>query len=210
MRRDLLFWDVDTQVDFMDRGGKLYVPGAKRVIPKIQQLNTWAERNGVQVVSSVDAHQLSDPEFADYPPHCLAGTPGQQKVTGTVLPKHFVVPNRKIELPADFGNYEQIIIEKQATDVFTNPNIETLLDKLGRDRRVVLYGVVTEICVEKAAHGLIDRGYRVDVVEDAIRHLDPQKGRATIAYIQQHNGRVVGSETILSSPATGRRVRRDL
>ncbi len=207
MRRDLLFWDVDTQVDFMDPTGKLYVPGAEKVLPKIQELNAWAEQHDVQVISSVDAHQLTDPEFAEYPPHCLAGTSGQQKVAGTVLPRHFVVPNRSVEIPAPISSYQQIVIEKQATDVFTNPNVETLLDKLGRDRRVVLYGVVTEICVEKAARGLLARGYHVDVVEDAIRHLDVEKGQATIEYIRQHGGRVLDSNAVLSAQAAETRVR---
>lgn len=185
----LLFWDVDTQVDFMEPGGKLYVPGAEKIIPKIQQLNSWAADHGIPVLSSVDAHQPTDPEFSEYPPHCLAGTPGQQKVDGTVLPRHMVVPNRKSDVPCDVSSYQQIIIEKQATDVFTNPNVDALLQVLGRERRIILYGVVTEICVEKAARGLIHRGYRVDVVGDAMRHLDGNKSRGTIAYVLSHGGR---------------------
>jgi nicotinamidase/pyrazinamidase len=189
-RPPLLFWDVDTQVDFMHPDGKLYVPGAENVIPNIQRLNTSARQNGVLIISSTDAHQPTDPEFADYPPHCLAGTPGQEKVEGTVLPRHFVIPNRRVDIPQDLMSYDQVIVQKQATDVFTNPNMEALLQRL-EQREIVLYGVVTEICVEKAAHGLIRRGYRVNVVEDAIRHLDAAKGRATIDYVLQHGGKTL-------------------
>ena len=191
----LLFWDVDTQVDFMHPDGKLYVPGAEQVIPQIQRLNAWAARHGVLVLSSVDAHQLTDPEFTEYPPHCLAGTAGQQKVQGTVLARHFVVPNKKINIPPDISSFEQIIVEKQATDVFTNPNADALLKTLGQ-RRVVLYGVVTEICVEKAARGLISRGYHVDVVEDATRHLDEGKARATVDYVVHHGGRAINADEV--------------
>ena len=194
--RKLLFWDVDTQVDFMEPGGKLYVPGAEQVIPNIQQLNSWAEQRRVTLVSSMDAHQPTDPEFSDYPPHCLAGTPGQAKVEGTLLPSYFTVANRKIDLPSDLDRYAQVVVEKQATDVFTNPNIDELLQRLGRDREVVLYGVVTEICVEKAARGLIQRGYRVNLVEDAVRQLDPSKGRATLDYVRQHGGRVLTTQDV--------------
>ena len=28
-----IFWDVDTQVDFMLPTGKLYVPGAEQIVP---------------------------------------------------------------------------------------------------------------------------------------------------------------------------------
>jgi nicotinamidase-related amidase len=70
---------------------------------------------------------------------------------------------------------QQIIVEKQVVDVFTNPNIDGLLGLITRDRRVVLYGVVTEICVERAARGFITRGYTVDVVGDAMQRLDASK-----------------------------------
>lgn len=197
LSRNLLFWDVDTQADFMDPEGKLYVPQAEKIIPNIQRLNTWAESHDVQVVSSTDAHLPSDPEFQIYSPHCLVGTPGQKKVAGTVLPGHYVVPNRKVRIPEDLGSYPQIIVEKQAVDVFTNPNIEPLLQELGK-RRVVLYGVVTEICVGWAARGLTARGYHVDVVSDAIQHLDDFKGRATIEEIQRHGGLVLTTEEALA------------
>jgi nicotinamidase/pyrazinamidase len=192
----VIFWDVDTQVDFMEPGGKLYVPGAEQIIPRIQRLNSWAASHGILVVASMCAHHPSDPEFADYPPHCLVGTPGQQKVPGTVLPKHLIVPNQRVELPRELSPYQQIVIEKQATDVFTNPNVDALLQLLGRDRRVVLYGVVTEICLEKAARGLVQRGYGVDVVGDAVRHLDGDKGRGTIEYVLNHGGRELRTEEV--------------
>lgn len=191
-----LFWDVDTQVDFMNPGGKLYVPGAETIIPNLQRLNQWAASHRVLVVSTTDAHVPGDPEFRDYPPHCLAGTPGQQKVSGTVLPNRLLVPNRKTDLPAELGSYQQIIVEKQALDVFTNPNIESLLGRLGKEREVILYGVVTEICVDLAARGLISRGYKVSVVEDAIRHLDESKGRRTLAEVRQRGGRLIRTEEV--------------
>ncbi|HYL14701.1 MAG TPA: isochorismatase family cysteine hydrolase [Terriglobales bacterium] len=195
----LLFWDVDTQVDFMEPGGKLYVPGAEKIIPNVQRLNQWAASHQIQVVSSTDAHLPSDPEFRDYPLHCLAGTPGQQKVSGTTLTNHYVLPNRKVDLPADLAAYPQIIVEKQALDVFTNPNVEALLACLGKDREIVLYGVVTEICVDRAARGLLSRGYAVNVVEDAIRHLDEEKGRATVAEVQRRGGRVMSTEEVVKA-----------
>jgi nicotinamidase/pyrazinamidase len=197
--RALLFWDVDTQVDFMEPGGKLYVPGAENIIPKIQHLNSWAAAHGMQVISSMDAHLVTDPEFQEYPPHCLAGTPGQKKVPGTMLPNHFVVPNRAIELPDKVSSFEQIIVEKQATDVFTNPNIAELVRRVAFGKEVVLYGVVTEICVDKAARGLIKGGHRVHIVGDAIQHLDESAAKGTIQEILRSGGRVLTTEEIVTS-----------
>jgi len=194
---NLLFWDVDTQIDFVHPEGKLYVPGAEQIIPNVQHLNTFAAEGGIPIVSSTDAHLQSDPEFSQYPPHCLIGTTGQQKVSGTLLPRRYIVPNRKVELPEDIGSYQQIIIEKQDVDVFTNPNIDALLAMLGK-REIILYGVVTEICVDRAARGLIKRGYRVNLVTDAIRHLDSDAGRSTLEFVRRHGGRIVTTGEILA------------
>jgi nicotinamidase/pyrazinamidase len=204
-----LFWDVDTQVDFMDPQGKLYVPGAETIVANIQRLTTFAAQHNIPIIASVDAHLETDPEFRDYPPHCLAGTPGQKKVAGTLARPCLLVPNRKVELPANLSSYPQVIVEKQATDVFTNPNIEELLGRLGRGREVIVYGVVTEICVEQAARGLIKRGFQVHLVRDAIQHLDAAKGRAALAEVERHGGRLFTVDGIMAEnwdPRTENRV----
>jgi nicotinamidase/pyrazinamidase len=188
----------------MDPEGKLYVPGAEKIIVNIQRLTTFAAEHGIPIVASMDAHLETDSEFRDYPPHCLVGTPGQKKVAGTLLPGHYVVPNRQIELPADLGSYPQIIVEKQATDVFTNPNVEELLARLGQVREITLYGVVTEICVEQAARGLIQRGYRVHLVHDAIRHLAAAKGGATLAEVEHHGGWLLTTDEVLTGTPADR------
>ena len=195
---NLLFWDVDTQVDFMHPEGKLYVPGAEKIIDNVRRLTDFAAQRGIPIVASTDAHLESDPEFLDYPPHCLAGTPGQKKVSGTVLANHYVIPNRKVDLPRNLNAYAQVIIEKQALDVFTNPNLGELLQRLGEDREIILYGVVTEICVDRAARGLIQRGYRVHLVRDAIQHLHATKAQAALEEVQRHGGRLLTTDEVLA------------
>lgn len=179
-----IFWDVDTQVDFMRQEGKLYVPGAESIVPQLQRLTSWGWQHEILVVASACAHQPHDDEFKLYPPHCIVGTEGQKKISETRLAKQAVVPNRPVHLPAGLNGYEQILIEKQHFDVFTNPNTDALLEQLGKPE-IVLYGVVTEICVAAAARGFLDRGYRLTVVEDAIRCLDPGKAAAVLEEIRQ-------------------------
>ena len=190
-----LFWDVDTQADFMLPGGKLYVPGAERILPLLERLTQFARRQQILVIASTDAHQPDDAEFRQYPPHCLAGTPGQRKVQETQLNAKYIVPNRPIELPRDFSRCEQVIVEKQKLDVFTNPNLEALLQQLGR-REIVLYGVVTELCVRCAARGLLDRGYRVRLVTDAVRALDEQQSKEFVAELRRRGGELVTTEDV--------------
>ncbi len=193
-----MFWDVDTQVDFMLPEGKLYVPGAEAIIPTLAKLTIWPAQHQVLVVASADAHQPGDEEFRLYPPHCLAGTPGQKKIPETSLTPQFTIPNRHGAKLPDAERYPQIVLEKQAFDVFSNPNTDSLLAQLGKPE-IVLYGVVTEICVSAAARGLLDRGYRVTVVEDAIRHLDAGKGRAFLEEFRRRGGRIVTVGQLLSS-----------
>ena len=38
MQTKVILWEVDTQADFMLPGGKLYVPGAEKLIPNIKRL----------------------------------------------------------------------------------------------------------------------------------------------------------------------------
>lgn len=166
-----VFFDIDTQRDFLYPAGALYVPGAEAIVPLVERLNQYAAHQGIPVISTTDAHAEDDPEFQQWPPHCVAGTLGQQKPTGTLLARRVVIPNQPgVVRPQEIQEAQQIIIEKQALDAFTNPNLVEVLSILAPERCVV-YGVVTEYCVRAAALGLLQRGYRVVLVEDAIREI---------------------------------------
>jgi nicotinamidase/pyrazinamidase len=197
---DLIFWDVDTQFDFMNPRGKLCVPGAETIVSTLACLTAWAQAENVLIIASTDAHQPGDPEFREYPPHCLAGTPGQWKIPQTQLRNRYVVPNRPIKLPPRLNVYDQIVIEKQEFDVFSNPNIDSLLTKLG-DAEIVLYGVVTEICVAAAARGLLDRGYRVSVLLNATYALDRAKADAALDEIEERGGLLLRTAELLGTAA---------
>src|SRR5436305_15314910 len=95
---ETVFFDIDTQIDFMFPAGALYVPGAERLLPAIERLNQYAVQHGIPLVSDMDAHSEDDPESKIWPPHCVVGTTGQLKPASTMGGKTAVVPNR----PADF------------------------------------------------------------------------------------------------------------
>ncbi len=180
--RAIVFWDVDTQRDFMLPGGKLYVPGAEKLIPRLQRLVDLAQRGRVLLISSVDAHTPDDPEFLEWPPHCVQGTPGQQKIPETLTDDLLLVPNNaEFHLPQDLRFYKQIILEKQTLDVFDNPNADRLVKQLGPYVEYCVFGVVTEYCVRKDVLGLVKRGCRVAVVIDAIETLEEEDGRRALA-----------------------------
>ena len=185
-----VFFDIDSQLDFLYPAGALYVPGAERIVPTITRLNRYAAANGIPVVSTTDAHTENDPEFRVWPHHCVAGTTGQHKVESTLLERRIVVPtgDRRIDL----AGAQQIIVEKQHVDVFAASNLERVVDLLNAERCVV-YGVVTEICVLYAARGLLKVGRRVVVVTDAVEKLNDVDSAHALQEIVGAGGSLVRS-----------------
>jgi nicotinamidase/pyrazinamidase len=182
-----VFFDIDTQIDFLYPAGALYVPGAERLVPSLGRLNRYAAALAIPVISTTDAHAEDDPEVRDWPPHCIAGTHGQQKPAATLLEKRVVIPTTPGEY--DIAGAQQIILEKQHLDLFTNPNLHRLLERLNADRYLV-YGVVTEYCVRCAAVGLLRLGKPVELVTDAIQTLNPDDARRTLDQFTAGGGRL--------------------
>jgi nicotinamidase/pyrazinamidase len=191
-----VFFDVDTQLDFLYPAGALYVPGAESIVPQVAALNRFAAEHGIPVVSTMDAHTEDDPEFVAWPPHCVAGTAGQQKPAATLLDPRSAIPSG----PQDFDiqGTRQILLEKQSVDCFTNANLPALLDVLVAQRCVV-YGVVTEICVKNAALGLLRSGRKVTLVNDAVRSLDDTKCATFFQEFAAAGGRLTTVQEITGS-----------
>ena len=181
-----VFFDVDTQIDFLFPAGALYVPGAERLLPAFAQLNRYAAVHGIPLVSTTDAHAENDPEFRTWPPHCVAGTAGQAKPATTLLDIRTVIPDRPVRVKTAAP---QIVLEKRVLDPFSNPNMPTLLAALGADEYVV-YGVVTEYCVRAAALGLAATGRPVTLVTDAIQALDQAACDRTFREFAGRGGRL--------------------
>ena len=197
--RDFVFWEVDVQSDFMLPGGKLYVPGAEKLLPNIRKLTDAARRDEVFLVSHGCFHPADDPEFQQFPPHCLKGTPGAEFVPEALANRFARVENRSADkLPDDLSKYQQILLEKQTLDIFQTQHADALVERLGRSPEFVVFGVVTEYCVSCAAKGLLARNRRVAVVKDAIETLDPQAGAKTIADLQQLGARLVTTDEALA------------
>ena len=202
--RSVIFWDVDTQVDLMLTGGKLYVPGAEKLIPNLNRLTDAARQGRVLIIGDACEHTPDDPEFESFPPHCIRGTPGAELIPETRAGKILFVPNRAgTDIPANLAEFQQVILEKQTLDVFDNPNMEKVLERVAgfteADAVFFVFGVVTEYCVRLAAKGLLERGRRVALVRDAIETLNAEDGRKTIEQLTALGARLVTTEQALSA-----------
>ena len=182
-----VFWNTDTQYDFIDKDGKLSVENAESIKPNLKKLTDFARVNNIKVVNTMDWHfkdskELSDdPDFVKtFPPHCMANTEGARFIDETS-------PDRGTTMLVDWSEQKgmnfhdihksrNIIIRKDAFDVFEGNNLtEAIVNNLGipfLDRPTfILYGVATNVCVKAAVEGLTKRGYSVKVVTDAIKGL---------------------------------------
>ncbi len=176
----LAFVDIDTQFDFMDPNGRLYVPGSEEIVGNLERLFTFAARSKVPVLSSVDDHALDDPEFRDWPPHCVRGTPGQRKLPVTLMVRSLTfepdapLPGSPLSL---LKQYHQLIFPKPTLSAFDNPHFEEITHALA-GAEFVVFGVATDYCVQLAAQGLLERGQRVTIVRDAVRAVSTDTGAA--------------------------------
>ena len=179
---DWLFWNVDTQFDFISPQGKLYVPGAELLKPNWGRLTQLAKSSSITVVNTADWHHLnsgelsSNPDFiSTFPLHCMANTSGAELIDETIPENPFIIDwDKEMEIDHEqisskqFRNY---IIRKDAFDVFKgNRYTEKLLELLSPET-VVVYGVTTNVCVNYAVVELTKRVNRVIVVNNAIKEL---------------------------------------
>ena len=198
--RAFIFWEVDVQADFMLPGGRLYVPGAEKLLPNIRRLTDAARQGRVFLVSHGDFHAPSDPEFKVFPPHCVKGTAGAELVPEALTDRVVRVENdAAAKIPDDLSNYQQILLEKQTLSIFETHHADALVQKLGNQAEFVVFGVVTEYCVSFAVKGLRERGRRVAVVQDAIETLNPEDGQKTIAEWQRLGARLMTTDQALSA-----------
>src|SRR6266853_593114 len=202
--RSVIFWDVDTQADFMLPGGKLYVPGAEKLIPNLKRLTDAARQGRVFIVGDACTHAPDDPEFQHFPPHCIRGTPGAELIPETRAEKILFVPNLLgTAIPANLSEFQQVILEKPALDVVDHPDTQMVLGRVAgftsADAEFFVFGVVTEYCVRLAAKGLLDRGRRVALVRDAMETLNAEDGRKTIEELIALGARLVTTDQALAA-----------
>ncbi len=173
-----IFWNVDTQKDFMNKDGKLYVQGAEEIKSNLKRLTNLAKTYKIIVVNTGDYHDKTSKEISNapdfkttFPPHCMEGSEGYDFIVET-YPKDWSAFywRENVATPILYQT-RNIIIFKDHFDVFQgNKHTEEIVKSL-KAQHIIVYGVATNVCVDFAVMGLVERGYLVTVVKDAIKGL---------------------------------------
>lgn len=207
--KERIYVDVDTQHDFCDPKGALFVEGAPAAMDHIRTLIGAATKRGALLFGSVDSHDFTAWEFASnggpFPAHCVKGTRGWLKMEGTLPERATFVPNASVLDPARLRDDTQaILFEKEVYSLFANDQAERFIDAMlarrGRGRgdvEAVVFGVATDYCVKAAALGLVERGFDVSVVTDAVAPVTVEGGRAALEEMRRAGCRLARTREIL-------------
>jgi nicotinamidase/pyrazinamidase len=178
-KKKVIFWNVDTQYDFMRKDGALPVPRAYEIEKDLGYLTKLAEEDRIQVVNTGDWHTLESKELSDkpnyhttFPPHCLIGTEGAKFIPATKPKRPYIIDWRDKDFnPKRVAETRNIVLYKDAFDIFQgSPHADRVLEIIKPDIAIV-YGVAADVCVNYAIHGLLDRGVEVYYFLDAIQGL---------------------------------------
>jgi nicotinamidase/pyrazinamidase len=212
----LVFWDVDTQYDFMRADGKLYVPGSEEILPALRALTDFAHARGIPIVASADNHEPEDAEISDtpdwtttFPPHCMRGTPGQLKIAETALLEPLVIEPEGQDPGAlahrILAHRGDFLLHKRTLDAFSNANVQTVLRAL-EPETIVIYGVATDFCDKYTIEGLLRHWPRAELVlvSDAIRAIYPDEAQRLLDSWRERGVRFLATADVLAGRAAER------
>ena len=172
---------VDMLYDFCDPAGAMCLPGAERLYPIQNDLIQSARRSGMMIGWVVDSHRSGvrrDREFLKRAPHCLDDSSGINVVAELDKQKDdFVFLKRRYS--AFFGTDLDLTLR------------DNLIDTL------IVFGVVTNICVRSTVHDAFFNGYQVVVPSDACAATGPREQESSLYDIATHFGVVTQSQDVL-------------
>ena len=150
----------------MEPGHSLYVGDkAREIIPNVQRLLERELARGSRIFFICDNHDPDDLEFKMFPPHCVAGTPEAE-----------VIP--------ELARYPGQIIPKKRYSGFFNTDLEAQLRAI-KPGKLIICGVLTDICVMHTAADARNRDYPVEVPVDCVASPDEKAHRFALEHIEK-------------------------
>ena len=132
------------------RAGNLASERLGSVVPGIRAYLEREVAAGAALIFLADTHEPDDPEFAMFPPHCVAGS-GEEEIVDELR-----------ELAAG-----ATVVRKRRYSGFFGTDLDRLLAELAPGV-VEVVGVCTDICVLHTVADLRNRDYRVVVRRELV------------------------------------------
>lgn len=178
---------VDMVNDFCKPGGAMVLPGCEVLVPKQRAVLDAARETGAAIVWIHDSHRKAmrrDREFLKRSPHCIEGTWG-------------------VEIIEELGAREDDIhVIKHRFSGFFQTDLDLVLKDMRIDQLVV-FGVVTNICVRSTVHDAFFNGYEVVVPRDCCAATGPREQESSLYDIATHFGIVSDTASVVASLRAG-------
>ena len=164
---------VDMLRGFLEEGHPLYCGDkARRIIPDIQALLERELTRSSRVFFICDHHAPDDPEFKMFPPHAIKGT-----VEAEVIP--------------ELAPYRGELIPKTRYSAFFGTSLDEKLSRL-RPEKLIVCGVLTNICVMHTVADARNRDYEVEVLVDCVASADEKAHQFAL----EHMDKVLGARLV--------------
>jgi len=142
------------------------------LIPNQQKLQATARKAGIEVIFTTIESLTKDGRDRSL----------DHKISRLHFPKG---SNEAKVIPAVGPVGDEIHIPKTSSGIFNSTNIEYVLRNLGIEY-LVIYGIMTDQCVECAIRDAADRGFLVTQVEDACAAEDPKRHVTSLEAMRGH------------------------
>jgi nicotinamidase-related amidase len=198
-RKQDIVVDVCTQRDYLACNGAHPCANSAQILPNIKRLMALIRWSGIPTLSCVDARRPSDVRGLPQP-DCVLGTPGQRKLSCTLLPDHVQINSDNcLCVSLDLlQEHQQAVLAKGHRDPFTNPKLDRLLTEVA-GRRFLVFGVGLEASIRLLALGLILRHRKVAVVHDACGWWDAEQGGMALRQMSAKGCVLISTDELIQS-----------
>ena len=157
---------VDMLRGFLEEGYPLHIGAKARcIIPNIQRLLERELAQGSKAFFICDHHDPDDLEFKMFPPHCIVGT-------------------AEAEVISELASYPGEIIPKKRYSGFFGTALEDKLIAF-KPEKLIICGVLTNICVMYTVANARNRDYEVEVPVDCVASSDEAAHRFALEHMEK-------------------------
>jgi len=157
---------ADLQVDFCP-GGALGVPGGDEIIQTVNDYVRLFHSRRLSIIATRDWHPPNHCSFQEqggpWPVHCLQNSRGAQFHPDLIVPPGTTIVSKATDP------------KKEAYSAFEGTTLEERLRDMSAETLYVS-GLATDYCVKQTVLDACRLGFRVVVLEDAVRGIDARPG----------------------------------